>query len=306
MLKIIKFKNFTVFEKLEVPFSPGINVFIGENGTGKTHILKSSYAACNISKSRKNFSTKIKKVFCPSGNKINRLIKRSSKIGSIEVIRKLNNNQRISLKLSLDNNIKIFGSMEQWTNYPVETIYISTNDIMVNAPGFRSLYKYRELHFEEYHDDMLCKAFLPFLRKIDNNKQQLLDNLQEIINGKIIIKNEEFFLCNNNDEIEFSLLAEGLRKICLLYILIKNGTLSNGSMLFWDEPETSLSHNFIKKIVTVLLEIQKLGVQIFIATHNHLLLEELNIQKTKENNVLFHQLYKNIDTNEIKIISKDS
>ncbi|HOB70227.1 MAG TPA: AAA family ATPase, partial [bacterium] len=43
MIKKIKFEKFTAFDSLDIDFSPGINVFIGENGTGKTHILKTIY-----------------------------------------------------------------------------------------------------------------------------------------------------------------------------------------------------------------------------------------------------------------------
>ena len=32
--------NFTVFDHAEFTFSPGVNVLIGKNGTGKTHVLK--------------------------------------------------------------------------------------------------------------------------------------------------------------------------------------------------------------------------------------------------------------------------
>lgn len=32
--------NFTVFKTLNIEFSKGVNIFIGENGTGKTHLLK--------------------------------------------------------------------------------------------------------------------------------------------------------------------------------------------------------------------------------------------------------------------------
>ena len=32
MLESIKFSYFTAFDKLELKFSPGINIFIGENG----------------------------------------------------------------------------------------------------------------------------------------------------------------------------------------------------------------------------------------------------------------------------------
>ena len=34
-IKRIKFQNYTVFEDQQMEFSPGINVIIGENGTGK-------------------------------------------------------------------------------------------------------------------------------------------------------------------------------------------------------------------------------------------------------------------------------
>lgn len=42
-IKRIKFQNYTVFEDQQMEFSPGINVIIGENGTGKTHLMKALY-----------------------------------------------------------------------------------------------------------------------------------------------------------------------------------------------------------------------------------------------------------------------
>jgi recombinational DNA repair ATPase RecF len=41
----LELTNFTVFEKASFEFCPGINVLIGENGTGKSHVLKAMYAA---------------------------------------------------------------------------------------------------------------------------------------------------------------------------------------------------------------------------------------------------------------------
>ncbi|MEK7257758.1 MAG: AAA family ATPase, partial [Bacteroidota bacterium] len=42
-IKRLELENFTCFGKVGMDFSPGINVFIGENGTGKTHLLKVLY-----------------------------------------------------------------------------------------------------------------------------------------------------------------------------------------------------------------------------------------------------------------------
>jgi len=36
----LKLQNFTAFRDAEFKFNSGINVFVGENGTGKTHLLK--------------------------------------------------------------------------------------------------------------------------------------------------------------------------------------------------------------------------------------------------------------------------
>jgi recombinational DNA repair ATPase RecF len=74
----IKLEKFTAFEDLEMIFSPGINIFVGANGTGKTHILKLIYAASDITRSQKSLTEKINKVFLPSKEQIGRLVKRSS------------------------------------------------------------------------------------------------------------------------------------------------------------------------------------------------------------------------------------
>ena len=39
----IKLERFTAFTELDLPFSPGINVFVGANATGKTHLMKAVY-----------------------------------------------------------------------------------------------------------------------------------------------------------------------------------------------------------------------------------------------------------------------
>jgi predicted ATP-dependent endonuclease of OLD family len=45
MLKTVTIRNFTCFPDAELKFSKGLNVIVGENGTGKSHILKLGYTA---------------------------------------------------------------------------------------------------------------------------------------------------------------------------------------------------------------------------------------------------------------------
>ena len=43
MIAKLELENFTAFEKLNLSLSPRVNVIIGSNGTGKTHLLKAIY-----------------------------------------------------------------------------------------------------------------------------------------------------------------------------------------------------------------------------------------------------------------------
>jgi len=315
MLEKIKFEKFTAFEKLEVKFSSGINIFVGENGTGKTHILKAAYAACDIAKSKGGFAEKINNVFLPSGKQIGRLVKRSSvsSKGAIEVVRRLADDKKIALRLSLSNHTTkpekatVSGSTKVWLENPMEAAYIPVKDMMANAPGFRSLYEEREIHFEEVYVDIIRKASLPILKgPTDKPRKQLLENLQEAMDGKVTTKNEEFFLRSRHGELEFTLLAEGFRKMGLLWILIQNGTLLNGSVLFWDEPETNLNPKLMRAVIGILLELQRVGVQIFLSTHDYIILKEFDLQATKDDNILFHSLFRNQETDEIEVASTAS
>ena len=45
MLNKLIVKNLTVFPEIQLQFSQNLNVIVGENGTGKTHLLKILYSA---------------------------------------------------------------------------------------------------------------------------------------------------------------------------------------------------------------------------------------------------------------------
>ncbi len=251
-LSKIVFDHFTAFENLTLNLSPGLNIFIGANGTGKTHILKTAYSACEASRNSNGFAEKLLKVFLPSENRIGRLVKRhkTSSKGTAEVFR---GSSRIKISFSshttLPENADITG-IKNWTKDEITSVYIPPKDLLSNAPGFQALYEKREIHFEEFYVDILRNATLPLLRgPMDKTRSELLEILQKEMDGKVSIKNEEFFLRNKQGNLEFSLLAEGLRKLGLLWILIQNGTLTNGSILFWDEPEANLNPKIIGTLV---------------------------------------------------------
>ena len=306
----VKLENFTVFESLDLEPSPGINVLVGANGTGKTHFLKVCYAACDVSWTEESIAEKLVGVFLPSGHrseKLGRLVnrRRGSETAAVKVFRG-HSVLDISLPFYSFGSATVKDQSRNWSELAVECVYIPAKDMLANASGFRSLYVAREVHFEEVYLDILDRAYLPALRNpVDNVPMGLLGKLEAEIGGSVTVKNEEFFLTVEFGDLEFTLLAEGLRKLGLLWLLIRNGSLKPGAVLFWDEPETNLNPKLYGVVVDVLLELQRIGVQVFLATHDYVILRELDLQAREGDKVAFHSLYRSVETGEIACHTTD-
>jgi predicted ATPase len=298
----VRLKRFTAFEELDVEFSPGINVFVGDNGTGKTHLMKVCYAACDASKPHVSFDNKLIEVFLPSGRVLGRLIKRQrgSIRGSVEVFRDGRSLRALFSNLARAPTSPTITGANQWADSPIRSVYIPPKEVLANAPGFRSLYGLREIQFEAVYDDLLQWAYLPLPRgRIEGQSKHLFPDLEKALAGKVTVKNEEFFLRSKQGKIEFPLLAEGIRKLGLLWVLLRNGALQDGSVLFWDEPEANLNPRLFGVVIDVLLKLQRMGVQVFFATHDYVILKELDLRQKNSDKVAFHALYKPEGTGEI-------
>ena len=294
----IKLNNFTSFSKLSQDFSSGVNIIIGANGTGKTHLLKILYAACAITVGKdreKNFAHKLCNVFSPYEGRIGRLSRRKASSITTNIIVTRDIISDISVEFSnhtkKSDNARIEGE-RSWKDINIESSYIPVKEMLAHAPGFLSLAEKREISFEEVYEDIIKRAYLPKLKgPVPKNRQRLLAVLQEAIGGQVITKGEHFFLKNKQGDLEFTLLAEGIRKLALLWLLIQNGTLTSGSVLFWDEPEANLNPSLMGVVVEVILELHRLGVQVFLATHNYVILKEFDLRQEKSDHILYLSLY---------------
>lgn len=309
----LKLENLTAFAAFEQEFSAGINVIIGCNGVGKTHLLKTLYAACAIvsgEDSEKGFGAKLGAVFKPYEGRIGRLSRRYSGSVNTSVVVTREDGKKLTAEFSnhtkSSNDIRVHGEAawkrgkSDW-----ESAYIPVKEMLAHAPGFLSMCAKREVAFEETYPDIIKRAYLPKLAgQPDTMRRRLLNALQEAIDGKVIIKGEHFFLKNKQGDLEFTLLAEGIRKLALIWLLIQNGTLLTGAVLFWDEPEANLNPSLMGQVVEVILELQRQGVQVFLTTHNYVLLKEFDLRKTKEDAVRYISLFRN-DSDSVVAQSSD-
>lgn len=293
MLKQARFHNFTCVPNAKWEFATGINVIVGENGLGKSHVLKALYAllkvqadAKDLSKStlEKAYADKLVAVLRPEA--LGRLAKRKQGRERCELELQLKDSEHdctIGFATSSKTQVEVVKAPTK--NLPLSPAYLPTRELVTLCPWFLSLYDNYHLEFEEIWRDTVSLLGNPALKgPREKDVAQLLEPLEVAMSGKVVVDSQSgrFYLQAGEGLMEMPLVAEGLRKLAMLARLISTGTLLKQGFLFWDEPETNLNPKLIKTVAASIVAVANSGVQVFIATHSLFLLRELEILLTNE------------------------
>jgi len=307
-LKKISLENFTVFEKMGIELCGGINVFVGENGTGKTHLLKVLYVLCeceihevsDVSPFESlDFAAKISGCFQTKllGDLIKNNLDTALEVGISTIGVTTNTNEHVfSIKTSIALNASSMVLYGSGIKNTVPAVFIPAKEMLTHS-GLEKDFTQRNLPFDTTLIDILNKAGVSTVKKLPDNMLAILDKIAQVIGGKVLFENNHYYVLKpNGSRIDFAVEAEGFKKLGLLYRLIETGNIAKGSVLIWDEPESNINPKNIPVIVDLLLDLQKSGVQIFVATHDYFFAKYLDVKKKKDDDILYHALYKSGDT----------
>jgi len=290
-------ENFTVFDKIEMDFCRGINVFIGENGTGKTHILKiiHAFCECRINEVKRGLPTLL--VNCFSTKELGLLMRNSLNSARFDFQIDITTTNHATLHYNYDLNNRKNSIMETRGDSLVKeiipAIFIPAKEMLTHS-GVEKDYMQRNLPFDITLIDILYKTGVSTLRNLPDEMKTILDRIAQIIGGKVLYKNDRYYIEKPNGElIDFAVEAEGFKKLGLIYRLIETGYLEKGSVLIWDEPEANLNPRWIPFVVEILFELSRRGVQIFAATHEYNLMKYFSIKKNDNGEVAFYGLHNN-------------
>lgn len=320
----LKLHDFMVFQDVDVRFSPNINIICGENGTGKTALLKVLYSfakSCDVSKKSREEITKekfegilvskLQGVFRPDKDSIGRLVYRRQGSGHADV----------EIWYDKDSTFKFgFGNRQEkhidiatrvLPDTRVSGVYIPPKEIISSTENFTSLYADYHIAFEETYYDLARLLERPLKKGANTTEQNaVLKSFEEIVDGNIIQRDKSFYLhVKGSGEFEMGLVSEGYRKLATIMYLILSGSLSKDAVLFWDEPETNMNPKMIQPMVDAIIELARLGVQVFVTTHDYFIQQCFDLaaaypSKSKKSNTLrynFISLYK--DTSGVKLES---
>ncbi len=276
--------QFTAFDEAEFNFCPGINVLIGANSTGKSHLMKIIYTllkVCEVAQlhqtdSREKIEAlledKLMGVFKPDA--VGRLVRRGRgrRSGSVSLTYE---KTKLELTVTTLNNIEL--TFERLPN-PTPSVYLPAHEFLSSYEGFISAYLHRETAFDETYYDLsvaLNRSPLRGPRFVEINN--LITPLERAIGGKVVQESGRFYVRLPEGKLEAHLVAEGYRKLAGLIYLIGNGSLTQNGILYWDEPEANLNPKLVPVVVKILGILATSGVQVFIATHDYLLSQELSL-----------------------------
>ena len=286
----LELENFTCFAKADMDFSSGINVFIGENGTGKTHILKvlNSFAHHFPAEPRVlDGDFQMSTSSAPSITQSD-CLSESFKIFNANLLRK--HVFSYNIKVEFEKNINVnfnfiknttgtsfkptltYSDLKMWWK-KLSPLFIPPSEMLSFKKGFVESYEKRENNFDVTYYRLAKKLNAqPLKNKALQEAEILIKELENRVNIKIEDKNDQFYLkFEDGLEIQAVLAADGIKKLAQMIYLIQNGSLNKDTILFWDEPETNLNPKYIKIVAKFLQVLAKNGVQIFVATHDYLL-----------------------------------
>jgi ABC-type cobalamin/Fe3+-siderophores transport system ATPase subunit len=297
MLESLSVKNFTVFEAAQFDFAPGLNVIIGANGLGKSHLLKLGYSCAWVSHSlvkdtnglytrqylQKIIADKLVKTFRPDS--LGRLARRGQGRSRAEIQISFKHRAKAQMTFSFATNSKSEVALNKLKAYQgaAPAIFFPTKEVLSMYPGFASLYRDYHIEMDETYYDLCLALERPLLRGARYEKtRELLAPLEKILGGAVRNENGRFILrLPGEGNMEMPLVAEGMRKLASIAYLIANGSLMDKATLYWDEPETNLNPLLITKLAEILVRITQQGTQVIIATHSLFLLKELDLQLKK-------------------------
>ncbi len=290
MLKSAEFQSFTTVPNGVWQFADGLNIIIGENGLGKSHVLKALYTMLKVQSGRpedlfksnleKAYAEKLVRVMRPES--LGRLVKRKQGRARCEirlVMKQGKESSEIGFASNAKSQVEVLKAPE--TALIRSPVYLPTRELMTLCPWFLNLYDNYHLEFEETWRDTVSLLGAPSVKgPREIRAAQLIAPLEQAMGGKVEMDapSGRFYLrVTGEGSMEMPLVAEGIRKFAMLARLINTGVLLGHGYLFWDEPETNLNPKLIRTLAQCIVHLADQGIQVFIATHSLFLLREFEI-----------------------------
>ena len=304
MIRKLTVEGMTVFQQSEsFHFVPGINIIVGGNDSGKSHLMKLCYAiskwGCGGNRrdlpevwaEEKRLRQDLLRVF--GTRDLTSLTSRSGgKDATAKVKASLEGDKVPAGTADVIFGFKAHCEEEGLRISTMPERYLTSNAVFLSPREVLSIYPCYMQAGKRY-PELLDSASWELCRALETEPsaplpqalRYVVQQIEKLLGGKLQRRNGRFYLQRPGQEaLELNLIAEGFKRIGTLGLLISNGTVRAGTSLFWDEPEMNLNAGHLPLLVNLMMTLCRAGVQLVLTTHSLFLLRELVIQLAEEQN----------------------
>ncbi len=298
MIRKLEIEGVTVFPNPECfSFVAGINLVVGGNDSGKSHLLKLSYAlshwACHHS------ARSLPEQWAEEQRLRRELIAVFGIQGLAALTARQRGQSRARIKASMQGEKAPLGSSDFALRFSAEEEeqglqitrmpdrFLQENALFIVPREVLSIFPYYVQGVKRYPElfdgasRQLCLALdHPSLaQRPDGYLGEALGHIEDLLGGRLMRLHGRFYLQRpEQTPVELNLIAEGFKRLGTLALLIDNGQVHAGTSLYWDEPEMNLNSSYLPTLLRIMLCLCQAGVQLTISTHSLFLLRELSIQ----------------------------
>ena len=320
----IKFKNLGPIESGEIDFNDlkGINLIIGKNNTGKTYLSNFIYTVLrNIRIERtlndeirsigkrmenNNFSDELRETDLPFVFHTNKNRFENTKINiEFDEKDKFTENKKYFLENIEINNVCCFPAERSGAILFYNQLLENRNNILRQLELSRDInllknisrysepvneYIIRLNKLEEYENKEETEIYKNLVKNI---------NIQNIIEGEIIIKSNQIIYKSENDlELNMGLVSSTVKTLAGFFLYLKYQA-QKGDIVFIDEIELNLHPENQRKVMRLINYLSKQGLKFVISTHSPIIMQEIN------NMIMFEKCKNKIDDEIIEEYSID-
>lgn len=303
MIKSIVIQNFMGYGAFRSGDFGQLNVFIGQNDTGKTALLKLLYTAVRTvdiyTKDRRERDVALKRVLAekltdvyqPGKKGLGELVNKTTKEKlSVDVEFRhewLGYADRLHFSFGDSTTTTINDCQDTINPLPdsIRSVFIPAKEVLTPLKAIRATRdNLRMSGFDDTYLDLIRALVIPTQKgKITEELSSVNRKLEALFEGQVEQRDDDDFVFKKgNTEFPIQLTAEGIKKIGILTTLIRNRQLNAQSVLFMDEPETALHPEAIIELAEMLTLMTKAGIQVFVATHNYFVLKQLYLCVRRE------------------------
>ena len=202
MITQLTLKNFTAFTDLTIDFSPGINIVIGENGTGKTQLLKAILAIsgpeANEELAGERLARKLCRLYHPLIDQVGEL-RRKGPRGEAQLCADFASGGGVTAQFSSNATVVKVNSDKGGEESPA--IFIPTKEVLSLVRGLTAEQPHKptiERIFDDGYLDLASKLLVDddgdLQRKTQSNPRfgSIVPRLTNLIGGRYLLKKGGF------------------------------------------------------------------------------------------------------------------